>query len=169
MCELSLYCLTSAKTPRWPSHDQQGARSFPSILNCSEASLRYRLLLTSSLRYFFLGPIQFLQADHLVLSIKSKVIYLCSKAISSMLFFISALIPTALEPKLSGTTASLRFKRTIEICLCSRISFSNGKRMMVGVLNPTPSSIRQIFLPELIASDRKSPNSWTSESKDYEL
>ena len=50
-------------------YDQQSARSTSSILNCSEASLGYRPLFTGCLRNFFLGPIQFLQTDHFVLSI----------------------------------------------------------------------------------------------------
>ena len=58
-------------------HDQQGARSFSPILNCSEASLRQRLLLAGGFRYFFLGPIQFFQAKHLVLGILQSQMGIC--------------------------------------------------------------------------------------------
>ena len=58
-------------------HDQQGARSFSPILNCSEASLRQRLLLAGGFRYFFLGPIQFFQANHLVLGILQAKMGIC--------------------------------------------------------------------------------------------
>lgn len=58
-------------------HDQQGARSFSPILNCSEASLRQRLLLAGGFRYFFLGPIQFFQANHLVLGILQSQMGIC--------------------------------------------------------------------------------------------
>ena len=58
-------------------HDQQGARSFSPILNCSEASLRQRFLLAGGFRYFFLGPIQFFQAKHLVLGILQSQMGIC--------------------------------------------------------------------------------------------
>ena len=58
-------------------YDQQSARSTSSILNCSEASLRQRLLLAGGFRYFFLGPIQFFQASHLVLGILQSQMGIC--------------------------------------------------------------------------------------------
>ena len=58
-------------------YDQQGARSFSSVLNCSEASLGYRPLFTGGLRHFFLCPIQLLQAHHLILGILQSQMGVC--------------------------------------------------------------------------------------------
>ena len=63
-----------------------------------------------------------------------------SSTISFMLSAISACMPTALLPKLSGTIAWSRLSLIRLILSCSLTSFSNGNRMIVGVLNPTPSS-----------------------------
>ena len=48
-----------------------------SISNCSEASLRHRLLLAGGFRHFFLGPVQFFQAHHLVLGILQSQMGIC--------------------------------------------------------------------------------------------
>ena len=48
-----------------------------SISNCSEASLRHRLLLAGGFRHFFLCPIQFFQANHLVLGILQSQMGIC--------------------------------------------------------------------------------------------
>ena len=58
-------------------YDQQSARSTSSILNCSEASLRHRLILASSLRNLLLGPVQLPRAHHLILGILQSQMGVC--------------------------------------------------------------------------------------------
>lgn len=80
--------------------------------------------------------------------------------IPSILFFISALIPTALSPRLSGTMSSFRFKRINVILSYSLASFSKGNRMMVGVLKPTPSSNNTIFAACPVATTVQLNSPW---------
>lgn len=65
-------------------------------------------------------------------------------------------IPTVRASRLFGTKGSSLFRRSKVNESFSRASFSNGKRMIAGVLKPTPSSRRTTFFD--LQDSRKSEN-----------